>query len=116
VPAVVIQGRSAPARSMKICVQPAGAAVPAGHRVTLTPSWTPWALRLKLMLRSASSVVPAEVISTSASSSPSVVRPAAGPRRPRRVPPERWQVRVSYALSSPSEVMEDVAITFPESL
>src|SRR5215472_3934543 len=61
---------------MKICVQPAGAAVPAGHRVTLTPSWNPLPLRFKMMLRSASSVVPAEVISTSASSSPSVVRPA----------------------------------------
>src|SRR5215470_1804065 len=76
VPAVVIHGRSAPALSMKMCVQPLGAVVPAGQRVTLTPSWTPLMLRLKLTFRSTSRVVPADVNLTSASSSPSVVRPA----------------------------------------
>src|SRR5215470_18890314 len=73
VPAVVIQGRSAPAVSRKLCVQPLGALVLAGHRVTLTPSCWPPPFGLSIRSRSVSKVVPPEVISTSASSSPSVV-------------------------------------------
>src|SRR5258708_1084116 len=60
-----------------MCVQALGAVDCAGHLVTLTPScrW-PVPLGLSTKLRSVSSVVPAELILTSASPSPRVVRPA----------------------------------------
>src|SRR6266436_5934905 len=39
VPLDVIHSRSAPALSTKMCWHPPGEVVPAGQRVTLTPSW-----------------------------------------------------------------------------
>src|SRR5215470_4460216 len=57
-------------------MQPPGPVAPAGQRVTLTPSWNPLLLELTIRSRSTSSAVPADVNLTSASSSPSVVRPA----------------------------------------
>src|SRR5215469_12778203 len=73
---VASHGRSAPAVSRKMCVQPLGAVAPAGQRVTSTPSWNLFRLALRTKFRSTRSVVPADVNLTSASPSPSVVRPA----------------------------------------
>src|ERR671923_507262 len=75
VPLVVIQGRSAPEVSSAFDVQPALLVAVAGQRVTETPSCAELKFGLKMMSRSASRVVPAEVTSTSASPSPRLMRP-----------------------------------------
>ena len=76
VPRVVTHGRSAPVVSSRSEWQPVGPVAVAGQRVTETPSWT-WfdGPPLKMMSRSASRIVPADVTSTSASPSPRFVRP-----------------------------------------
>src|SRR6266545_3497111 len=75
VPAVVIHGRSAPAVSSTCDVQSDGPVAEAGQRVMETPRVTKKPGLLKMMSRSVSRIVPAEVTSTSASPSPRLIRP-----------------------------------------
>src|SRR5262249_47163112 len=75
VPRCVIHGRSAPAVSSTVDVQPLGPVAVAGHRVTETPSLSCVPFAVKMMSRSLSRIVPALVTSMSASPSPTFTRP-----------------------------------------
>src|SRR5439155_19153167 len=118
VPFVVIHWRSAPAVSSTCDVQPDGPVADAGQRVTETPSCALLKAALTTASRSASRIVPADVTSTSASSSPTSTRPfpwigsrvSIAPKKAGGMSPKWPFQRLTWNVCQPSP---STAIVFP---